>query len=576
MSDSTQSHVDLAAAAVRRVVADGHPPNGTAPESCGPYEEPLRLLYEAHAEGGTDAARLAWTAIAAEYTDLVAAVAGSEQTANLQNRKPATRTSLAEAVARWGELGSAEDVPQVVYNALPSLVTRGAAYFERKAERDAFTLASLPLLGGLMPNVEGQMSDGYHSPNTYLAILAPASAGKGAVKFARRLGEDVAAVVREEYEIELELWVEKDRAYQKAMRAKSAIADDPGPRPVRRDFFLPANTSATEFCSGLEANGGRATVFEAEADTLTKTTKQEWGALDDVLRAGWSYDPVSIRRRTEYIHVARPNLSICLTGTPEQFFTLIPSAENGLFSRFGFFYFDAEDEWRSQRPTQRTRERDDYMASAAARLKDMNGALRLRSHPLYVEMTAEMWEQHDEALSRLKAAVLSSQIKALVPTVHRAGVTAFRLAMVLRVLRAFEAGVDLSRAVSLEVGDEDLVAGLEIALLWADHAFRLSRYLSSSAFAAASMPPGPAEVLDSVADEFRTADALAEGERLGVPERTIYDYLSPKSPRSWIGRRIEKTGRGQFRKLSATDVPVAALQDCRIAGDETNRPGANQ
>lgn len=81
MNDSTQkqpSPVDLAAAAVRRVVAEGLAPNGTAPESCGPYEEPIRLLCEAHGEGGTDAARLAWAAIAAGYADLVAAVAGSE------------------------------------------------------------------------------------------------------------------------------------------------------------------------------------------------------------------------------------------------------------------------------------------------------------------------------------------------------------------------------------------------------------------------------------------------------------------------------------------------------------------
>ena len=44
-------------------------------------------------------------------------------------------------------------------------------------------------------------------------------------------------------------------------------------------------------------------------------------------------------------HIDFPCLSVVLSGTPNQVTTLIPSAENGLFSRFIFYYLDLESEW---------------------------------------------------------------------------------------------------------------------------------------------------------------------------------------------------------------------------------------
>lgn len=59
---------------------------------------------------------------------------------------------------------------------------------------------------------------------------------------------------------------------------------------------------------------------------------------------------MSYNRRTdrEYREVGRTFLSVVLSGTPAQVAPLIPSAENGLFSRELFYYMPAVHEWRDQ------------------------------------------------------------------------------------------------------------------------------------------------------------------------------------------------------------------------------------
>ena len=54
----------------------------------------------------------------------------------------------------------------------------------------------------------------------------------------------------------------------------------------------------------------------------------------------------SLRKKDrEYVEILKPKFSAILSGTPEQVFNLIPSAENGLFSRFIFYVMPTEIVW---------------------------------------------------------------------------------------------------------------------------------------------------------------------------------------------------------------------------------------
>lgn len=73
--------IDLASHEIVRVVTQGLEPNGTEPEACGQYAEPVRMIKEAYTTGGTKLARQVWDDyVAPGWGDLAAIVAG-EQTA---------------------------------------------------------------------------------------------------------------------------------------------------------------------------------------------------------------------------------------------------------------------------------------------------------------------------------------------------------------------------------------------------------------------------------------------------------------------------------------------------------------
>ena len=68
------------------------------------------------------------------------------------------------------------------------------------------------------------------------------------------------------------------------------------------------------------------------------------------MRKAFDHDGLSYNRRTdrEYREVKKSYLAVLLSGTPAQVKPLIPSAENGLFSRQVFYYMPAIHYWQNQ------------------------------------------------------------------------------------------------------------------------------------------------------------------------------------------------------------------------------------
>ena len=90
----------------------------------------------------------------------------------------------------------------------------------------------------------------------------------------------------------------------------------------------------------LSDNDGIGLLFETEGDTLSQTLKSEHGNYSDLLRKAFHHEMISMSRRKdrEYVEIDNPRLSVVLAGTPEQVRRLIPDAENGLLSRFIFYF----------------------------------------------------------------------------------------------------------------------------------------------------------------------------------------------------------------------------------------------
>ncbi len=120
--------------------------------------------------------------------------------------------------------------------------------------------------------------------------------------------------------------------------------------PVNRLFLFAGKNSGTGMLQNIMDADGMGLIFETEADTLSTAIGADYGRFSDTLRKCFDHDRISYNRRTEqeYREVESTYLGVLVSGTPAQVQPLIPSAENGLFSRQLFYYMPAVRKWQNQ------------------------------------------------------------------------------------------------------------------------------------------------------------------------------------------------------------------------------------
>ena len=239
-------------------------------------------------------------------------------------------------------------LPTGIYQNLPSILSESAGFFHDAIEKDVFLVGAIAVLSGCLPNIEGIYFDEPHSAHLFAFITAPAGSGKGKMKWARYFGQTIhehliekSKSAREAYEVEMERYNNLDR--------RERLEEEKPLEPQRKMFFIPANSSSSAFIQALADNDFTGVIFETEADTLANTFKQEWGNFSDVLRKSFHHESTSLFRRkdSEFIEIENPQLAIALSGTPRQVKNMMPDVENGLFSRFLYYAFEENSEFKN-------------------------------------------------------------------------------------------------------------------------------------------------------------------------------------------------------------------------------------
>jgi hypothetical protein len=131
--------------------------------------------------------------------------------------------------------------------------------------------------------------------------------------------------------------------------------------------------------------------------------------------------------------------------------------------------------------------------------------------------------------------------------IHRAGLTAYRISMVLSVLRHYEQNRDLETARSIEAGAKDVNAALELACLFADHALRFAKAKLDDGTPSDPQALRIRTLLRGVANSFSNADiyALAEEKGIDTSKRTLRRDL--KTADSW--GLIRSTKRSHWERV---------------------------
>ena len=333
--------------------------------------------------------------------------------------------------------------PASVYDALPDYLRRCCAPFDGH-EKAVMLLSTLAVVSGCFPGVGGTYSRHRCGLNLFVFIIAPAASGKGTLGWARKLAQpwhkrltDASKVARAEYDAEL-------AAYKNAGKAKASLTPPPDVPPAYKLLYLPGNTTAAALQTALAENDGRGIMCETETDTLTGALGADFGNFSDVLRKAFHHEPVSLLRKTDRQHLdlERPALSIALTGTPGQLPRLMPTAEDGLVSRFLFYTFEQTAVWQDVGPSGGP-SLDPYFDALGWELSRMIETAPAPDetgvYPVEIMLTTTDWQR----LNIAGAAGLDEAAQAggaANSQAFRLGLIAWRIAGVLTVLRCFENG----------------------------------------------------------------------------------------------------------------------------------------
>lgn len=181
-------------------------------------------------------------------------------------------------------------------SSLPESVQQMISLASTPEEQDIILMATLAAASACVPNLYfayGPTSKKYYA-NLQCFILAAAASGKG-------IANQALEMVR--------------------------VIDEQYPMLIAGDSTLPA------FYKALEEQGGCGYMHESEGSVITDIWKSSAANYNTALRKAAEHEPISRNRVKGASEIKNPRLSMLLTGTFGQYKALVPSVENGYFSR---------------------------------------------------------------------------------------------------------------------------------------------------------------------------------------------------------------------------------------------------
>lgn len=367
------------------------------------------------------------------------------------------------------DLGSdtAAAFPVAVYADLPPVLRNACDLLEDRTEKEVFLVGALAVLSGLLPNVRGFYDQQFYTPNLFCYILAPYGSGKGTLKLSRALGEAVHAHKKG---VSANLYAEYRRQLKEYQQDKNGM-EEPA-HPGNKMLFLPANNSKSGIYQLLHENGGRGILFETEGDTLADSLRQEQGDFSDLLRKTFHHEPISFFRRTdrELREIGSPEMSVILSSTPDQYLKLIPTAQNGLFSRFLHFHLKPEPGFRNVFDRQK-RVYPAYFADLGRDVLEVYMQLEAQENaPIEFELQQQQEAEFLALFDGCKRDFGEYVSPDMQGTANRLGLICFRLAMILTAVRNFWEG-DYTR--QMVCNDTDFRNALRLVEVFKRHALKV-------------------------------------------------------------------------------------------------------
>jgi hypothetical protein len=406
-------------------------------------------------------------------------------------------------------------IPQTVYDNLPNILKECSDQFGNNREKDVFLTGAITILSGCLLSISGLYNgDKVFSP-AYSFIVAPAGSGKGVLKYAKKLGNAI---------------------HEQVFKNNGAVLTGDS---VPKLLFIPGNCSSAAMLSQLKATNGIGIICETEADTINNSLKQDWGNYSDSFRKGFHHETISSVRKTEneYIEIQNPRIAVALSGTPAQVRGLIPSAEDGLFSRFIFYSYEEYQEFRNPFPVDENNLGDYFDLKSKEVLKISEF---INDYPCHFKLSEKQKQEFAKYFKERQKVICSEHSDEASSIIMRMGLITFRIAMVLSAVRKEE---DNDQSNENVCNDVDFETAMLLSDTYLKHSIQMFGKLPKTCNINNSKMN---ELLENMMDskEMTRAEIGAIGKRIGIPDRTVTDYLK-KAVESGI---ITKLRHGKYMK----------------------------
>ena len=196
-------------------------------------------------------------------------------------------------------------------NNLPERLKSVLSLANTPAEKDMLLMASLTACSGVLPNLYFKYGIGgkKYYPNLQLFIVGSAACGKGIANLALELVK---------------------------------------PIHEKMPLIIPGDATYPAFYQTLARQKGRGYIHESEGSVITDIWRSSTANYNTALRKAAEHETISRARCREASVIENPQLSMVLTGTFSQYKALVPSIENGYFSRLLTLIVDEHQSFNSR------------------------------------------------------------------------------------------------------------------------------------------------------------------------------------------------------------------------------------
>ena len=430
-------------------------------------------------------------------------------------------------------------------------------------DADILILGSLTVISACTPNVYGVYDRRPVHANLFLYVTAPASAGKGRLSLCRHLAEPLHQYLRDKYKRDMQKYNEELAAY--AVNKKTSLAVQPKEPPFL-SLIIPANSTATVVYQTLSENDGVGLLFETEGDTLANAFNSDLGNYSDGFRKAFHHETISYLRKKdhEYVEILRPKFSAVLSGTRQQIYSLIPNAENGLFSRFIFYSMQTELVWRDMFPTIDGATADERFRQIG---KDFYTFLKdFPKDDVQFTLSYTQKQRFNDFFAETQRSYAYTFGDDIVASVRRLGLILFRIAMILSVLRLMDSFPAASKTAPLSevkkskrivCTDIDFQSALDIVKVLLLHTVEVYQSLPRHSYErlATIAPKGSRQLaeasrsrfLDALPNAFDRPTYIEVAASLNITDKTAERYIREFC----ASGQLDHPSNGQYLKTSS-------------------------